>query len=708
MAPQQEDIRIIVQDTPTGANPWSTIIHVPHLVGFAEKFRGLAKRDGNVAPEEVFHHVTNVHPMHGRGVTLSSIQASVGDLSKVQFPKILDDALTLVPSTLRRREPVSAKKEKEEERLSQNLPWQSTFHTVGTAGGSTMDERTGLALTKPPPTPRRGTPKYIDAYTYDFKTPKKRIITRRWFYEQTPTQIIESDDEYYDSTQPLGIEDVWIGEIDTLETRERELRRLHYAAKHLIEQSSLSNDLKFCCKKIERYCAIQFGFMKENPSLKTSEFFLDALRRVKGIILEDSSRLEIWNVLLPHRENTVTLLNTEKRDALEEVIEQIPDVLQIYGNNLFLAVLSTLSNRNPSLAEYLWTPISEWIFYQLGIRIQYDTTKSVYSFQAILSNHRSRTKTLSQTDLPKRAAGEEEIGAIFWKESETGFDAMLLIPHDGRYLTGIIERLRERWIPPKWYACKTTAQHLKEFAEESLASTDKTPIVISIVQNTQVLWVPVMDEYDDDFRWGSFTIAHGKPGTRRDSIPWLKLETTISLSPPNSIPAIPDSIDDTLRKLARVKHRAVPVKLMVSVNKHRQVYEVNLEGESFEEQFEFSRTSELVRFLRSPIHQGEGYRSKGHTLTWDHRNDIIYNEDSISFLIPLIHRSRFYPAEYQYPKTCKALLATKQGTEVSIITRINESGFGILFEDLPPNSSLSLLEEATFSKSTLMLLTECE
>jgi len=69
---------------------------------------------------------------------------------------------------------------------------------------------------------------------------------------------------------------------------------------------------------------------------------------------------------------------------------------------------------------------------------------------------------------------------------------------------------------------------------------------------------------------------------------------------PSLFPALSDS-DENLRKLARVKHRTVPVKLMVSVNKLRQVYEVSLEGDSYEEQFEFSRTSELVRFLRSPI-----------------------------------------------------------------------------------------------------------
>jgi len=53
-------------------------------------------------------------------------------------------------------------------------------------------------------------------------------------------------------------------------------------------------------------------------------------------------------------------------------------------------------------------------------------------------------------------------------------------------------------------------------------------------------------------------------------------------------------------------------------------------------------------------------------------------------------------------------MATKQGAEVSMIIKRNGNGFGILFENLPSNSSLSLLEDATFSKSTLMLLTECE
>ncbi|MFQ5833370.1 MAG: hypothetical protein ACE5H4_11745 [Candidatus Thorarchaeota archaeon] len=702
LTPQAEDVRIIVQDTPAKADPWSVAIHVPQLVGFAEKFRGLAKRDKIVVPDVMVSYTTHITSMHGRGVTLSEIYASTGRLSYDSFSKVLEDALTLAPSVLRCRVPASSEEEVGKEPPSEGLPWQSVIQTVSSDGGSTMGDRMVLDVKRPPPTPRRGEKRYTDVFT-----DSENSITRRWFYERTPKQFQEDEDAHAVSSYPPVVGDTGAGEIDTIETRELELRRLYYATRHLSDRSHLTKSLRDCCRRIERFCAKQFAIIQEDPSMKTPEFFLDALRKIRKTILEDPKRVEVWRNLVPLRQGLLDLLNSENRLAMEDVMEMTPDVLLLYGNNLFLAVLAALEGRNLSIAEHLWSSVAEWTLYQLGMNIQDGESRSVYSFQAILSNLRTRARTLVQLDLPERAIEQEQVGAVVWRESEFGFDALLLIPYEDGFLTGLVKGLGDRWIPPKWHACATAPQDMKRFAEEALLSTDATPLVMTTVLKTKVLWVPVLTEYDDDLQWVSFSLVHGKPSGRWNRVPWLKLETTVPLASPGSVPAVPDSVAEALRRLARVRHRTIPVELMVSVNNDKKVYEVELHGNSIKERLEFSRTGELVRFLRLPVRLGGGHRSQGNTLTWDHKRDIDYGGDSLFFLKPLVHRSWFYPDEFHYPRTCKELLASTAGNEITMVIRQEDSNFRIELEDLPQDSSLRGLEEVGFDVHALGLLAEC-
>ncbi len=700
--PHQENVRIIVQDTPTKAEPWRAAIHVPHLVGFAEKFRGLARRDRIVAPEDVIAYTTEAQSMYERGVTLSSIYASTGSLSGESFSEVLEDALTLVPSVLRSRDHVSVKEVEEEPVEPTKKPqWQTMVQTVSSTRGSTMGERLVLDVTRPPPIPRRGERRYCDVLT----SPKKKI-TRRWFYELTPRQIDDEEESNVFTHTQMSF-NIGANGIDTLETRELELRRLYHATRYLRKQHFLSKSLKDCCKRIEKVCEKQFALLKENPSLNGKEFFLGSLRKIQLIILEDPKRASVWQDLLPLRQNLHEVLNSENKQSMEEIVEATPDLLLLYGNNLFLAVLAAIKDRNQDLAEHLWNSVGEWTFYQLGMHTQDSKSKSVYSFQAILSNLRTRTKTLSQLNLPERATDEEQVGAIVWEESESGYDGLIIIPYDDGVLTGFIEGLNDRWIPSKWHQCVTAPQRLKEFAREALSSTDRTSLIVTTVQDTKILWIPVLNEYEE-LEWASFSLIHGKPSGRQNSIPWIKLESTAGFVPPTNVPEVPDYIEEALVKLSRVKHKTIPVKLRVNVNDDLRVYEVNIEGESVEERHEFGRTQELVHFLRTPIRMGKGYWSLGNTLAWDYKSDIDYDDDVLSFLKPLVHRSRFYPDEFHYPRTCRELLASTNGDDVTLVIRRLDSAYHVQMEDLSQDSSLRGLEEVGFDIFALALLAECK
>ncbi|MDF1539156.1 MAG: hypothetical protein P1Q69_09650 [Candidatus Thorarchaeota archaeon] len=117
--PQQEDMRIIVQDTPTQAEPWTRQIHVPQLVGVTDMFKGLARRDGIVPYEAIQQEHLKLQSMHGKGVRLTSISIAMEDIDE----QVIDDALTLIPSVLRERTVAEREDTFQEEDEAQR--WQS-------------------------------------------------------------------------------------------------------------------------------------------------------------------------------------------------------------------------------------------------------------------------------------------------------------------------------------------------------------------------------------------------------------------------------------------------------------------------------------------------------------------------------------------------------------------------------------------------------
>ncbi|MHA1928017.1 MAG: hypothetical protein ACTSV2_05475 [Candidatus Thorarchaeota archaeon] len=217
-------------------------------------------------------------------------------------------------------------------------------------------------------------------------------ITRHWRYDQAPVQLHENEDGPYVSTAPPAVKELWRGLIDTVDTRERELRRIQKATEYLKGQAFVTKSLRECCRRIEQYCGKQFALVQEHPSQKTPELFLEALKKIQGFIMEDPRGAECWYHLVPHRNGLVNLLNSENREVMEDMIKTNPDILLLYGNNLFLAVLAALGKDALTIAERLWDTVAEWTFYQIGMDIEDEEVKWVYSFQAILSNLRTRAR----------------------------------------------------------------------------------------------------------------------------------------------------------------------------------------------------------------------------------------------------------------------------------------------------------------------------
>ncbi len=186
----------------------------------------------------------------------------------------------------------------------------------------------------------------------------------------------------------------------------------------------------------------------------------------------------------------------------------------------------------------------------------------------------------------------------------------------------------------------------------------------------------------------------------------LVSEEINSFIPPDTVPSIPDSVDSALKNLARIKQRQVSVKLIVNIDRDEEVYDVYLSSDEIDEYLKFTKTGELVRFLRHNISSGIGYLMDGQELVWE-LQDITFDDEDITFLKPLVYRSRFYPDEFQYPKTCSGLLASSTDMDITMVVHREGNHYRVEFKDLPENSALKGLEEATFDVFALGLLTEC-
>ncbi|MDF1538759.1 MAG: hypothetical protein P1Q69_07640 [Candidatus Thorarchaeota archaeon] len=498
-----------------------------------------------------------------------------------------------------------------------------------------------------------------------------------------------------------------LSQIDTIEDREKELKRLLNAACYLCTKEFVPRKVRTCCKKIEDHCKKQFALLKDQPQLRTSIFFLGALKEVQRIILQDKDRKELWEFLIPHREGLQDLLNSENRESLQDLTVESTDLFLLYGNNLFLALLAVKEGLALSHIEVLWRIIAEWTFYQVGMSLQDTAVRTVYNFVSIISKLHTRARRIASISLPKTPSTQDQrVGVIYWEENDPVYDALFLLPQeDGTYLSGVIKNLQDTWLPPKYYPVITDGAALKNFADKALSSTSYTTVIMSTHEGKDILHLPAVDEADE-LVWISFAVKHGRPAGRHHTIPWLVLEHLPQSFDLGTEPDLPDSTLDMLAFMTQITYEMQQAKLLVSADEELEVFVVDIQTELFSEKREFSRTDDLVRFLQTPVWSATGYRTQRKFVMWDRFEDIAY-DDGLSFLKPLVHRSWFFPDEYHYPPTCKEFLTTSTGEDVTLKPVHKErNSYRVKLDGIPQASLLRDLEQVELSKSQLCLLAE--
>lgn len=714
--PKRDDERYIVQDIPASTRPWRTKIHVPHLVDYSKKFRGGQRRKPTLTEEEVYEK--GLKPMYGRGVTLSNIYSDRGRYSKRRVIELEEYALSLVPSTLRLRETLTENQEQESK--SDSPSSQIIIPTVITGISSTLSSRLTYNPGAPLPRPNKSQREYVSS----------EKITRRWYYERVPSQDFSKDDEEYKVMRPPTIRISTAHDIDTKRTRRMELRRLLHTAQFLKRKQALSKSVRSCCKKITTICTEVLSTEHDTEEL------LHALERVQNIILEETERVRVWETIRPIRQGLIELLNSRNRAVLGEVLKKNPDVLLLYGNNLFLAILALLDCEYKEILHThvvpLWQSVVEWELYQLGFKTQQGLVNSKYDIHSIYSNLMNRVRILPKLNLPEQVLSKKQTGQIIWTDDEGSYSAWIIFQSEKGMVAGFIDNLSSQWLRPSWYRCVNDSQTRRDKAVQALYSHNRNTIVVTEVRNNKILWI--LTESEDGPVWLPYVFEHGTPQKEGRSIPWIRLVETFEVPSLYSealvLPLLPidteKHVNDSLKEIVSLEHTITQVICEVGINTKKGVYELkfkNISNNTSLDTLQFKDTAELVKILRHPIRKGTPLRLKiGSLVNWDHRTDVNYLDVDVkigtkteiihlSLLKPLVRRSRFYPEEFKVPKTCRELLSTKLGRSLTLRIQSEGSTFKRLrveFDELPTISSLHALENLTLNIFDLALLVECE
>jgi len=719
--PRREDVRVIIQDTPTSADPWSQIIDVSLLRDMTRKVRGVSKR-GGLVPDEDLMQPAHFTSMHGRGITLSTIATSIYPLTEDTVEQIKKDSTTLIPSIIRsrRKEPDEEITEVDEE--EEEAKREIDVHVIASPSKTySLTKRLVLDPIHPPPPHPRAREQYHEA----------KKINRAWCYGSFPVEEEEGD---YPVLRPPLIDLSTSQDIDTTTCRELELRRTLYTAQYLMKKLPSYEDLYHCC---ERIVSIVSPILKKKRDMKTGLVLLRLLQDVRGIIREESGSRQVWETLLPMRKNLVTLLNSENRKSLEESMAQNSDVLELYGNNLFLTMCATMDElvteetQKPAIAIQLWSAIAQWVPYQLGFKTQSTMTASKYDLRAIHSNLRMRTKLLVGRVPVIQRLEIQNYGQMLWSEEEGIFSSWVIFPSAEEMVGGYVTGLEEPFLRAKWYDCVKDVGMQKFSAKRAASSTTRTPIMTQQHGSETILWVLCEDDEEAGLFWLPFILEY--PASKNVLLPWFKLSELSSsilaeLQPPTSVEVPPytvRNIDRFLQSVIETIKDPVKVTCDVSIDLESKLFQIDfIQGRKIIETFKCKETYKLLQTLRYPIRTGFGYEtSSGDLLTWDHKNDVEYNDVtvkrddgrnetiSLTLLKPFVHRSRFFPDEYSIPKTCSELLTTEECDMLTLLFVPENSSFRSIrqeFNGLPSGSSLHALENVCMNIYDIALLTECE
>ena len=680
MAPEYDDYRVIIQDLPVEQAPWTTVIHVPYLRGWNRKFSAEVSKSPIIRMDEYLGILNQTMNMFGRSFHGETIQVRQGIIDEESLDIIKEDALRLIPSLSRRKGELTNEVEKGET-PTELIP---VYHSVNINNNQpSLSSRLHLDIQQPPTPPNRLGKDHEGIHV------EAEHITRGWIHKESdepdeqPVRITRRPPTHYPTTT---------GHIDTIDARRREIQRLSSAAVFLKSKTAYHWPLYSLYEEIIKFCDTSDLESVDDDNL------LDILVSVRNTLLRRTECQNLWNMLRYSRLSLGDSLNVENRKHLRNAQRFNLELLELYGMNLFIAVLSVadriLRDHESIYCLDLWSSVARWQLYQIGFRQQDDTEfEHRYDFQAIHSNLTWRAKEMKKSISRETSRFPEQHGLLLFQEKSDGGSIWLLFPSIKKTIFGaLMENQMSAMLRYGWHQGEIDPQLLKDKAKDAMSRKGWTeyPIVLVTANKQHVLYTK------DDEEWvQSGLLEYGNPPKGQNQpVRWIRLsqpsaETLVALHGYRpSLDPITARVecDRVLKEAAEWSGVVREVTCFLTIDLEKKVYRIDLnEASKTIARKETQYTDEIIRFLRFPQRIGEYFStSDGTYLKWDSQQDVEYDEVRIRnkqgkhefyhlpVFKPLIHRYSFYSDSYKLPATCEDLLATKPGADITLRITIDE------------------------------------
>jgi hypothetical protein len=622
MAPQYDDSRVIIQDLPTEYSPWTAVIHVPYLKDWTRKFSAAASRNPIAEADEHVGALNQETNMYGRSFHGASIQVRYDEIGRESLETIKKDALGLVPSLCRPRgEQFNGTGEDES---SSN--WISVYHPVDSNKTQpSLSSRLHLDPMHPPTLPNRLGRGHKGIHV------EAEQITRGWIHKEhdepdvRPSIIIRRPSHDFTTNT---------SHIDTLDTKRREIHRLSYAATFLRDGTTFRDPLFSLYQEITNICDY------ESDESIDEDRLLDILVQVRDVLLRRPEVGTLWLVLLTSRLNLGDALSADNQRILKQAQRHNVELLELYGMNLFLAVLSVADkvfrDVESPLCLNLWSAVAAWQFYQMGFEGEDDEDfQHRYDFQAIHANLTIRAKQIKTTTIHDKKHFPEKFGQLLWREESEGGSMWLLFPSlKNTIYGGLMNEQASAYLRHGWYRCVIDPQLIKKEAASGLSREgwDEQPIVLVNANNQQILFTKM--ESVDGEEWTLLgVLEYGNPPKGKcQPVRWIRLsqplpETLVALhgySPSHPPDDIRIRCDRVLQEATEWSGIVREVSCVLTINAEKKVYRIDLtEGSNSIARKETPHTNEIIRFLRYPQRTGEYFSTKDGTyLKWNPQKDV--------------------------------------------------------------------------------------
>ncbi|MFW9887801.1 MAG: hypothetical protein ACFFER_06440 [Candidatus Thorarchaeota archaeon] len=726
MAPEFDDYRVIIQDLPVEHTPWTTVIHVPYLKGWNRKFSAEVSKKPIVRMDEYHGDLNQERAMLGRSFHSATLQVRHSVVNKTSLDIVKGDALGLIPGIRRPRgEQIGETEEREISTTSIPVYHSVNIHKIQPS----LSSRLHLDLNQPPPFPNRLGKEHEGTHVV------AEWITRGWIHKEIDEPDEWSDEQTVTITRRSPTRySTESSRIDTSDSRRMEIQRLSSAAAFLRNGTTLYDPLFSLYEEIISICDIG------NQNSRDDEALLNVLAQVRDAILRRTECHNLWNMLRYTRLSLGDSLTVVNRKLLKNAQRFNTELLELYGMNLFLAVLSVadrvLRDHESGHCLDLWSAIARWQLYQIGFRQQEEEGfEHRYDFQAIHSNLTWRARNMMKTSREESRFPEQHGLSLFQEEGDRG-SIWLLFPSIKKTIVGaLLEDQIDSILRYGWHRGEIDPQSLKDRARDALLREGwkEYPVALVSMNNQHILYTKI----DEDWIQSGLLEYGNPPKSQSQPVRWVRLsqpspETLVALHgyrPSEYLMDARAECDRVLKEASEWSGVVREVSCFLTINLEKSIYRIDLnEGSKSIARKETPYADEIIRFLRYPQRVGEYFStSDGTYLKWDPQKDVEYDEVrvknsdgkyefyNLSVFKPRIYRYSFYPDSYRIPATCKDFLKAAAGEDITL--RITVDGqrkdrgfkkyFRVHLDGLQEKGHLIGLETDAMSLFDVALLSEC-